>query len=151
MDSINGKRFYCRAIEERILTSWQNDVNHDSRLSVRDHVTVSIDGTKNYRLWNTDLIRCSTSGDVYINVTGNSDMDCKYYRYGRNEEVIMTRTTKNRLDAFLNYYGFDSLEVRSGKKDWSIKYNGEKMEVDNWYKLDLENKKLVLIGQYLTK
>lgn len=151
MNSINGKRFYCGAIEERILTSWQNDVNHDSKLSIRDHVTVSIDGTKNYRLWDTDLIRCSTSGDVYINVTGNSDMEGNYYRYGRMKEVIMTRTTKNRLDAFLNYYGFDSLKVRSSRKDWSIKYDGEKLEVDNWYKLDLENKKLVLIGQYLTK
>ena len=151
MNSINGKRFYCRAIEERILTSWQNDVNHDSKLSIRDQVTVSIDGTKNYRLWNTDLIRCSTFGDIYINVTGNSDMDDSFYCYGRMKEVIMTRTTKNRLDAFLNYYGFGSLEVRSSRKDWSIKYNGEKLEVDNWYKLDLENKKLVLIGQYLTK
>ena len=151
MNSINGKRLYCRAIVERILTSWQNDVNHDSKLSIRDHVTVSIDGTKNYRLWNTDLVRCSTSGDVYINVTGNSDMEDNYYRYGRNKEVIMTQTTKNRLDAFLNYYGFDSLEVHSSKKDWSIKYNGGKLEVDSWYKLDLENKKLVLIGQYLTK
>ena len=151
MDSINGKRFYCRAIEERILTSWQNDVNHDSKLSIRDQVTVTIDGTKNYRLWNTDLIRCGTFGDVYINVTGNSDMDGSFYCHGRMKEVIMTRTTKNRLDAFLNYYGFDSLKVRSSRKDWSIKYNGEKLEVDNWYKLDLENKKLVLIGHYLTK
>ena len=152
MYSINGKRFYCRAIEGRILTSWQNDVNHDSKLSVRDKVTVSIDGTKTYRLWNTDLVHCSTSGDVYINVTGNSDMDGNYYRYyERKKEVIMTKTTKSRLDAFLNYYGFGSLKVRSNWKDWSIKYDGEKLEVDNWYKLDLENKKLVLIGHYLTK
>ena len=78
-------------------------------------------------------------------------MDGTFYCYRRMKEVIMTRTTKNRLDAFLNYYGFGSLKVRSSRKDWSIKYNGEKLEVDNWYKLDLENKKLVLIGHYLTK
>lgn len=145
MNSINGKRFYCRTIEERILTGWKDDMKQDSELSVRDKVAVSIDGTKTYRLWNTDLVRCSTSGDVYINVTGNSGMDGNYYRYGRMKEVIMTKTTKNRLNAFLNYYGFDSLQVRSGKKDWSIKYNGEKLEVDNWYKLDLENNRLLKV------
>lgn len=64
---------------------------------------------------------------------------------GRKKEVIMTKTTKNRLNAFLNYYGFDSLQVRSGKKDWSIKYNGEKLEVDNWYELDLENNRLLKV------
>lgn len=143
MNSINGKRFYCSTIEERILTRWQDDIKQDSKLSVRDKVAVSIDGTKTYRLWNTDLVRCSTSGDVYINVTGNSDMDGNYYRYGREKEVIMTKTTKNRLNAFLNYYGFDSLKVRSGRKDWSIKYNGEKLEVDNWYKLNFENNRLL--------
>ena len=145
MNSINGKRFYCRTIEERILISWQNDVKHESKLSIRDRVTVSIDGTKNYRLWHTDLVRCSTSGDVYINVTGNSDMDDSFYRYGRRKEVIITNTTKSRLNAFLNYYGFDSLEVHSSMKDWSVKYNGEKLEVDSWHKLDLENNRLLKI------
>ena len=146
MNSINGKNFYCRVIEERILTRWQDGMKQDSELSVRDKVAVSIDGTKTYRLWNTDLVRCSPSGDVYINVTGNSDMEDNYYRwYRRPEEVIMTRTTKNRLNAFLHYYGFDSLKVRSRKKDWSIKYNGEKLEVDNWYKLDLENNRLLKV------
>ena len=145
MNSINGKRFYCRTIEERILISWKNDVKQGSKLSARDKVAVSIDGTKTYRLWNTDIVRCSTSGDVYINVTGNSDMDGNFYRHGRKKEVIMTQTTKNRLNAFLHYYGFDSLKVRSSKKDWSIKYNGEKLEVDNWYKLDLENNRLLKI------
>lgn len=134
-----------RKIGERILTSWKNDVKHDSKLSIRDNVIVSIDGTKNYRLWNTDLVRCSTSGDVYINVTGNSDMDYSFYRYGRIRDYIITNTTKSRLNAFLNYYGFDSLEVHSSMKDWSVKYNGEKLEVNNWYKLDFKNKKLVLV------
>ena len=145
MNSINGKKLSCRVIEERILTRWQDGMKQDSELSVRDNVAVSVDGTKTYRLWNTDLVRCSTSGDVYINVTGNSDMDGNYYRYGRNKEVIMTQTTKNRLNAFLNYYGFDSLEVHSSRKDWSIKYKGEKLEVDNWYELDLENNRLLKV------
>lgn len=51
MNSINGKRFYCRTIEERILTSRQDDIKQDSELSVRDKVAVSNDGTKTYRLW----------------------------------------------------------------------------------------------------
>lgn len=145
MNSINGKRLYCRTIEERILTSWQNDVKHDSKLSIRDNVTVSIDGTKNYRLWNTDLVRYSSSGDVYINVTGNSDMEYRYYYYERTREVIITNTTKSRLNAFLKYYGFDSLEVHSSRKEWSVRYNGEKLEVDSWYKLDFENNKLLRV------
>lgn len=146
MNSINGKRLYCRTIEERILTSWKNDVKHESKLSVRDNVTVSIDGTKTYRLWNTDLAHSSTSGDVYINVTGNSDMDHSFYRYGRTRDCIITNTTKSRLNAFLNYYGFDSLEVHSSMKDWSVRYNGEKLEVDSWYKLDFENNKLLRVA-----
>lgn len=141
MNSINGKRLYLRTIEERILSSWID--KHNSKLTCRDSVLISIDGTKIYRLWNTDLVRCSTSGNIYINVTGNSDMDFNYYRYGRMKEVIMTQTTKSRLNTFLNYYGFDSLEVHSSMKDWSIKYAGEKLEVDSWYKLDFSNNKLL--------
>lgn len=146
MNSINGKRLYCRTIEKRILTSWKNDVKHESKLSIRDNVTVSIDGAKNYRLWNTDLVRYSSSGDVYINVTGNRDMEYRYYHYGRTRDYIITNTTKRRLNAFLNYYGFNSLEVHSSRKDWSVRYNGEKLEVDSWYKLDFENNKLLKVA-----
>ena len=133
-------------IEGRILDSWKNDKKHASRLTVRDFVSVHSDGSKHYRLWNTNLVLCSCHGHVYINVTGNDDMYHKYYEYGRTREVIMTRTTKNRLNLFLNYYGFDSLEVHSSMKEMSIKYDGEELKVNNWYKLDFKDKKLVLVG-----
>lgn len=133
-----------RKIGERILDSWENNKKHASRLTVRDFLYVHLDGSKYYRLWNTDLILCSCTGNVYINVTGNDDM---YYKWGRTRtrDVIITQTTKNRLNLFLNYYGFNSLEVHSSMKEWSVKYNGEELKVNNWYKLDFKNKKLVLV------
>ena len=65
------------------------------------------------------------------------------YNYYPRREYIISNTTKSRLNAFLNYYGFNSLEVHSSMKDWSVKYNGEKLDVDTWYKLDLNNKRLI--------
>ena len=140
----NNGKLYCKTIEERILDSWEDNKKHDSKLTARDFLVVRLDGSKYYRLWNTELIRCSCTGDIFINITGNDDMDYKYYRYGRTKDVIITQTTKNRLNLFLKYYGFDSLEAHSSMKEWSVKYNGEELKVNNWYKLDFENKKLVL-------
>ena len=47
------------------------------------------------------------------------------------------------LNTFLDYYGFNALEVHSSKKEWSVKYDGKELELDSWYKLDLKTKELI--------
>lgn len=142
----NNGKLYCSKIEGCILDSWEDNKKHISQLTVRDFLVVRPEGNKCYQLWNTELVRCSCTGDISINITGNDDMDYTYYSYrGRPREVIITQTTKNRLNLFLNYYGFNSLEVHSSMKEWCVKYNGEELKVNSWYKLDFENKNLVLI------
>ena len=67
-----------------------------------------------------------------------------YFRYGRRNDVIMTQTTKNRLNAFLDYYGFDRLEVHNSQKEFCVKHHGKALKVssDSWYKLDFDTKEL---------
>ena len=68
-----------------------------------------------------------------------------YCRQGRIKDVIMTQTTKRRLNAFLDYYGFDRLEVHNSMKEFCVKYHGKELKVDSysWYKLDFTTKELV--------
>ena len=68
-----------------------------------------------------------------------------YFRYGRRNDVIMTQTTKNRLNAFLDYYGFDRLEVHNSQKEICVKYHGKALKVSSssWYKLDFDTKELI--------
>lgn len=158
MNTYDGKnKMYCRTIEERILTLLQNGVKPkttgnqlglhlERHLSQRDKVVIYSDGAWYYQLWNTKLVERNSSGDIFINISGNCDMDFMFYK-GWNyshRDYIITNTTKSRLNAFLWYYGFSTLEVHSCMKDWSVKYQGEKLKVDSWYKLDFENKKLIL-------
>lgn len=144
---INGQTVYCRTTEEKILKAWEG--LEDRKISIRDtvknhsiafsqHKVVMI-----YKLWNTNLIE-RFDDDIYIHISSNQEEIDRYttgWNYCRRDYII-SNTTKSRLNTFLNYYGFNSLEVHSSMKDWSVKYNGEKLEVDKWYKLDFVNHKL---------
>lgn len=140
---ITGKRVWCKETEEKILTAWSE--NKSAKISIRDSVKAG-DTEKIYTLWNTDLV-CENleTGEVKINITGNDDMADIYYRQGRMNDVIMTQTTKNRLNLFLNYYGFDYLEVHNSVKEVCVKYHGKELKVssNSWYKLDFTTKELV--------
>lgn len=140
---ITGKRVWCKETEEKILTAWSK--NKSAKISKRDCVNAG-DTEKIYTLWNTDLVSKNLeTGEVKINITGNDDMADIYYRQGRTKDVIMTQTTKNRLNLFLNYYGFDYLEVNNSMKEVCVKYHGKELKVssNSWYKLDFTTKELV--------
>ena len=147
MTNVEGKKLWCRATEEKIIKAWIEQRN--AKLSIRDRIlNQSIGFTKYnvvmmYRLWNTNLVE-RFDNDIYIHISGNMDEQDRYYNnsYPRREYII-SNTTKSRLNVFLDYYGFNALEVHSSMKDWSVKYNGELLEVDKWYKLDFASKKLV--------
>ena len=143
ISNITGKRVNCNKTEAKILAVWSE--NKSAKISKRDIVNAG-DTEKLYTLWNTDLVSENLeTGEVKINITGNDDMVDSYYRYGRIKDVIMTQTTKNRLNAFLDYYGFDSLEVHNSKKEVCVKYHGKELKVssESWYRLDFTTKELV--------
>lgn len=143
ISNITRKRVWCNTTEEKILTVWSK--NKSDKISKRDCVNAG-DTEKLYTLWSTDLVSENLeNGEVKINITGNDDMSDLYYRYGRMNDVIMTQTTKNRLNAFLDYYGFDRLEVHNSKKEVCVKYHGKELKVSSysWYKLDFATKELV--------
>lgn len=143
ISNITKKSVWCNTTEEKILTAWSE--NKSAKISKRDCVNAD-DTEKLYTLWNTNLVYENLeTGEVKINITGNDDMVDLYYRYGRMKDVIMTQTTKRRLNAFLNYYGFDSLEVHNSMKEVCVKYHGKVLKVDShsWYKLDFTTKELV--------
>lgn len=143
ISNFTGKRVWCRAAEEKILTAWSE--NKSAKISIRDCVNVG-DAEKLYTLWNTNLVSENLeTGEVRINITGNDDMVDIYYRQGRIKDVIMTQTTKNRLNLFLAYYGFDSLEVHNSVKEFCVRYHGKELKVssNSWYKLDFTTKELV--------
>ena len=143
ISNFTGIRVWCNTTEEKILTIWSE--NKSAKISKRDIVN-TVDAEKIYTLWNTDLVSENLeTGEVKINITGNNDMSDSYYRYGRMNQVIMTQTTKNRLNAFLKYYGFDRLEVHNSMKEVCVKYHGNVLKVDSysWYKLDFTTKELV--------
>ena len=138
-----NEKIYCRAVVNKILTTWSE--NKSIKISKRDSVIIEPD-EKIYKLWNTNLV-CENleTGEVKINITGNDDMSDIYFRYGRRNDIIMTQTTKNRLNAFLDYYGFDILEVHNSQKEFCVKYHGKELKVssDSWYKLDFDTKELI--------
>ena len=141
--NFTNEKIYCRIIVNKILTAWSK--NKSMKSSQRDCVIVEPD-EKIYKLWNTDLVSENLeTGEVKINITGNDDMSDVYFRYGRRNDVIMTQTTKNRLNAFLDYYGFDRLEVHNSQKEFCVKYHDKELKVssDSWYKLDFDTKELI--------
>ena len=138
-----NEKIDCSAVVNKILTAWSE--NKPLKISQRDSVIVEPD-EKRYKLWNTNLV-CENleTGEVKINITGNDDMSDIYFRYVRRNNVIMTQTTKNRLNTFLDYYGFDRLEVHNSQKEFCVKYHGKALKVssDSWYKLDFDTKELI--------
>lgn len=143
ISNITGKRVWCRETEEKILTAWSE--NKRAKISIRDSVNAG-DAGKIYTLWNTDLVSENLeTGEVRVNITGNDDMIDSYYCQGRTKDVIMTQTTKNRLNAFLDYYGFDRLEVHNSMKEVCVKYHGKELKVssNSWYRMDFTAKELV--------
>ena len=148
MTDFEGKTMYCRSTEEKILNAWKDRKN--KKISIRDSVKIGADDSIRYRLWNTDLvIKFKNDDNIYINISSNQeeiDRYCSGWNYARRDYII-SNTTKSRLNAFLYYYGFHGLEVHSSVKDWSVKYDGEELEVDSLYKLDFINKRLVKVEQ----
>ena len=144
---INGKEIYCRDVDAKVLMAFITCETSDRKISVRDHVKIRMDGSASYKLWNTELVRRNTDGSIWVYITDNSDMENVYYGVrGRARPVAMTQTTKNRLDAFLGYYGFDSLEVHSSKKVFGVWHKGIELKNNTWYLLDKESKNLVEIN-----
>ena len=143
ISNITKERVWCRTTEEKILKAWME--GRKAKISKRD-VVICGDSGKIYKLWNTELVSENLeTKEVKINISGNDDMNYQYYRYGRMNDVIITQTTKSRLNTFLDYYGFDSLEVHNSMKEFCVKYRGKELEVasDSWYKLDFTTKELV--------
>ena len=151
MNSINGNKLWVRTVEEKILEAFA--IGASKKISVRDRIenkSDSVFSKTEYILWNTTLVK-KFEDDIYINISGNMDEIDRYWQPNnvwfnyKHREYIISNTTKSRLNAFLNYYDFDSLEVHSSKKEWCVKYNGVELEVDRWYKLDFTNKTLVMV------
>ena len=143
ISNITEKSVECRATEEKILNAWME--GKKARISKRDIVFCG-DSEKIYKLWNTELVHEDLeTKEVKINISDNDDMSDCYFRYGRMKDVIMTQTTKTRLNVFLHYYGFDYLEVHNSKKEFCVKYHGKVLKVssDSWYRLDFTTKELV--------
>ena len=139
----SDEKIYCSAVVNKILTTWSE--NKSIKISQRDCVIVG-PAEKIYKLWNTNLVSENLeTREVKINITGNDDMSDIYFQYGRRNDVIMTQTTKNRLNAFLDYYGFDRLEVHNSLKEFCVKHHGKALKVssDSWYKLDFDTKELI--------
>lgn len=150
MNNINGNRVWCRNTEEKILQAWESlALGKMKKISIRDSVIFHESDFIEYILWNTSLVKADRDRkNVYIFIASNMEERDRYwkpnpYSIYQPRDYIISNTTKSRLNAFLDYYGLNSLEVHSSMKDWSVKYNGEKLEVDRWYKLDLKNKKLL--------
>ena len=142
--NFTNEKIYCSAVVKILLTTWSE--NKSIKISQRDSVIVTGPVEKIYKLWNTNLVTENLeTGEVKINITDNDDMSDIYFRYGRRNDVIMTQTTKNRLNAFLDYYGFDRLEVHNSQKEFCVKYHGKALKVssDSWYKLDFDTKELI--------
>lgn len=131
-------------IETKILNYWTSG-NSDKSFNIRDKIVIHSDGTKEYLLWDTPLVRLSSTGELFINISSEHGQDHEYYIYCRPRETIITNTTKRRINAFLSYYGFNSLEAHSSIKEWCVKYNGNKLKTDKWYKLDMISKILIEI------
>ena len=144
MNNINGKRLWCRDTEEKIIQAFLD--GKSKKISIRDSVNCYNDCRRVYRLWNTDLV--STDGEnVFIYIASNMEERDRYWKPNgfsvwQPREYIISNTTKSRLNAFLDYYDFNSLEVHSSQKDWSVKHNGKLLDVDSWYNFNISTKEL---------
>jgi hypothetical protein len=147
MTDIKGNTIYMRKADENVLNAFISSKKADRQLTIRDHVCVRLDNSAYYKLWDTELVRRLTDGRVLIYITSEHGKDSEYYgNYGRRRDPAMTQTTRARLDAFLNYYGFNRLEVHSSKKLFGVWHNGKELENDSWYELDFTSRELVKVN-----
>ena len=148
MTDIHGKTIWARDSDLKCLEAFVYGFTEGKtgtrKISKRDTVIVENKQDVTYKLWNTELVRYRGPGKVYVYITDNSDMEDVYYHgyYGRQREVAMTQTTKNRMNCFLSYCGLDSLEVHSSLKLFGVWHKGKELKNNTWYKVDFEGKKL---------
>ena len=151
MTDINGKTLYCRDAEEKVLNAFISGKKSDRKLSIRDHVVVRMDNSAYYRLWNTELVRRYAEGIIWIYIASNMEERDRYWQPNgfstwQPREYAISNTTKSRLNAFLSYYGFNSLEVHSSKKLFGVWHNGKELDRDSWYELDFTSHELVKVN-----
>lgn len=133
----------ARVIEEKILDVFFNGVSGKIyNLSQRDRVEVRENSTS-YYLWDTELVRKDSTGNIYLFPSSSTSEDYQFYRYyGRNNNPPVSQTTRSRLNAFI----WDFLKVGFFyQKNWELYFGNHKIETDSWYKLDRENKRLVFV------
>ena len=146
---INGKPLYIKDIDYRVLDVFINGqyTGWADKVTKRDKVLINQDGSRCFKLWDTELVRKQTDGKILIYITSEHGKDCEYYHYrGREKVPAMTQTTRSRLDAFLSYYGFSRLEVHSSKKLFGVWHNGKELEDNSWYELDFTSHELVKVN-----
>ena len=133
----------ARVIEEKILDVFFNGVSGKSyNLSRRDRVEVKEDSTS-YFLWDTELVRKDSNGNIYLFPSSSTSEDYQYYRYGRENNPPISNTTRSRLNAFI----WELLKTGGFyQKNWELYFRNKKIETDSWYKLDRENKRLVEVS-----
>jgi hypothetical protein len=149
MTDIKGKTIYMRKADENVLNAFISGhyTGRVKRVSVRDRVFIRMDNSASYVLWDTELVRRLTDRRIWIYITSEHGKDSEYYgNYERRRDPAMTQTTRARLDAFLNYYGFSRLEVHSSKKLFGVWHNGKELENDSWYELDFTSRELVKVN-----
>lgn len=119
----------ARVIEEKILDVF---FNGDKKapvyvLSKRDMVKKYADGEASYYLWNTELIRKDSNGNIFLFPSSSTSEDYQYYRYGRNDCPPVTNTTRSRLNAFIWYL------LKSGgfcQKNWELYFGDRRIQPD---------------------
>ena len=111
-------------------------------LSKRDVVKKYVDGGASYYLWDTELVRKDSNGNIYLFPSSSTSEDYQYYRYGRNNNPPISNTTRSRLNAFI----WELLKTGGFyQKNWELYFGNCKVETDVWYQLDRQNKKLIPI------
>lgn len=134
----------ARVIEEKILDVF---FSGDKKapvyvLSKRDVVKKYVDGGASYYLWDTELVRKDSNGNIYLFPSSSTSEDYQYYKYGRNNNPPISNTTRSRLNAFI----WELLKTGGfSQKNWELYFGNKKVETDVWYQLDRENKKLIPI------
>lgn len=136
---------FMRKIEETILEVF---FSGDKKapvyvLSKRDMVKKYVDGGASYYLWDTELVRKDSKGNIFLFPSSSTSEDYQFYIYGRNSNPPISNTTRSRLNAFI----WELLE--SGgfyQKNWELYFGNRKIESDVWYKLDRQNKELVEVS-----
>lgn len=133
-----------RTIEEKILeVFFSTDNRKEYNLSKRDRIEKREDSTS-YYLWNTELVRKDSKGNIFLFPSSSTSEEYQYYRYGRiSNYPPISNTTRSRLNAFI----WELLETGGFyQKNWELYFGNSKIETDSWYKLDRENKKLVKVS-----